>query len=243
MYCKLARHTGPAPLLRPLPVPDAPWRDISVDFVGPLPVSDGYNMIMVVVDQLTMMRHYISCTAKETENGMLAPAVVRLFLDHVFRLHGLPETIVSDRGPQFISAFCEHLTTSLGIKRKLSTAYHPQTDGQPERANQDLENYLRRYISWKLDEWARWLSVVEFAANAAPSATTGISPIHAIYGYEPRMDFHIRIGEPGTPTLDSGKFHTQRQAEALATSLKQTWVDLKEAIQTSQARTSSRENE
>ena len=73
--------------------------------------------------------------------------MARLFLDHVFRLHGLPETIVLDRGPQFISAFWEHLTTSLGIKRKLTIAYHPQTDGQTEHTNQDLENYLWRYIS------------------------------------------------------------------------------------------------
>ena len=115
--CKLARHTGPPPLPRPLPVPDALWRDISVDLVGPLPVSDGYNMIMVVVDRLTKMRHYISCTAKETENGTSEPAMARLFLDHIFWLHGLPETIVSGRGPQLISTFWEHLTTSLGIKR------------------------------------------------------------------------------------------------------------------------------
>ena len=128
--------------------------------------------------------------------------MARLFLDHVFRLHGLPETIVSDRGPQFISAFWEHLTTSLGIKRKLSTAYHPQTDGQTERADQDLENYLRRYVSWKQDDWARWLSVAEFAANASPSATTGISPFHAVYGYKPRMDFDIPTGEPRTLTHD-----------------------------------------
>ena len=169
--------------------------------------------------------------------------MARLFLDHIFWLHGLPETIVSDRGPQLISAFWEHLTTSLGIKRKLSTTYHPQTDGQMERANQDLENYLRRYVSWKQDDWARWLSVAEIVANAAPSATTGISPFHAFYGYEPRMDFDIPTGEPRTLAHDSGKLHAQRQAEALATSLKQTWVDLKEAIQTSQARVSSRENE
>ena len=103
--CKLARHTGPPLLLRPLPVPDAQWRDISVDFVGPLPLSDGYNMIMVVVDRLTKMRHYISCTAKETENGTSGPAMGRLFVDYVFRLHGLPETNALERGPQFISAF------------------------------------------------------------------------------------------------------------------------------------------
>ena len=85
--------------------------------------------------------------------------------------------------------------------------------------------------------------MAEFAANAAPSATTGISPFHAVYGYEPHMDFDIPKGEPRTLTHDSGKLHAQRQAEALAMSLKQTWVDLKEAIKTSQARVSSRENE
>ena len=240
--CKLARHTGPPPLLRPLPVPNAPWHDILVDFVGPLPVSDRYNMIMVVVDRLTKMRHYIPCTAKETNKGTSAPAMAQLFLDHMFRLHGLPETIVSDRGPQFISSFWEYLTASLDIKRKLSTAYHPQTDGQTERANQDLENYLRRYVSWKQDDWARWFSVAEFAANAAPLATTGISPFHAVYGYEPRMDFDI-LPETDSLPLDPSKHHAKRQAEALAMSLKGTWVDLKEAIQTSQARVSSWENE
>ena len=103
--CKLARQTGPPALLHPLPVPNAPWGDISVEFVGPLPVSDRHNMIMVVVDRLTKMWHYISCTAKETENGTSGPAMGRLFVDYVFRLHGLPETNALERGPQFISAF------------------------------------------------------------------------------------------------------------------------------------------
>src|SRR5947209_20232936 len=103
-------------------------------------------MIMVVVDRSTKIRHYIPCTAKEAEKGTSAPAMARLFLDHVFRLHGLPETIVSDRGPQFISAFWEYLTTTLGVKRKWSTTYHPQTDWQTERANQALKNSRRRSV-------------------------------------------------------------------------------------------------
>ena len=216
VFCKLARHTGPPPLLRPLPGPDSPWRDISVDCVGPLQTSDGFNMIMVVADRLTKMRNYNPCTAKEADSRTSAPAMARLFLDHVFRLHGLPDTIVSDCGPQFISAFREYLTSSLGIKRKLSTAYHLQTGGQMERAKQDLENYLQRYVSWKQDDWARWLSLAEFAANSAPSATTGISPVHAVYWYEPRMDFDSPAGEPGSPTHDPSKDHTWSQAESLA---------------------------
>ena len=101
--CKLARHTGPPLLLFPLPVPDSPWRDIPVDLVRPLPNPDGFNMIMVVVDRLTKMRYYIPCTAKETDSGKSAPAMGRLFLDLVFWLHVLPDTIVSNRGSQFVS--------------------------------------------------------------------------------------------------------------------------------------------
>ena len=200
-------------------------------------------MIMVVVDRLTKMRHYIPCTAKEADSGTSAPFMARLLLDLVFRLHGLPDTIVSECGSQFLSAFWEHLTSSLGIKPKLSTAYHPQTYGRTEWENQDLENYLRRYVSWKQDYWACWLSVAEFAANSAPSATTGISPFHTVYGYEPRRDFDIPTGEPGSPTHDPSKHHARSHAEALAASLKETWSDLKESMGVSQARVSSRENE
>ena len=169
--------------------------------------------------------------------------MARLFLNYVFQLHGLPETSLLHRGHQFISSFWEYLTTSLCIKRKLSTAYHPQTEGQAERANQYLKNYLRRYVRWKQDNWACWLSVVEFAANTAHSAMTGISPFHAVYGYEPHMDFDNPTGEPDTPTNDPTKHYARHQAEALAKSLKETWGDLQEAIQTLQARVSSRENE
>ena len=241
--CKLARHTGRPLLLRPLPVPDSPWHDNSVDFIGPLPTSNGLNMIMVVVDRLTEMRHYPPCMAKEADSGTSAPDMARLFLDHVFRLHGLPHTIVSDFCSQFISTFWEHLTSSLRIKRKLSTAHHPETDAQTERANQDLKNYLRRYVSRKQDDWACWLTVAESAANLAPSATTGISPFHALYRYQPRMDFDISTGEVGSLTQDPSKHQARSQAEALATLLKESWSDLKEAIRVSQSRVISRKNE
>ena len=200
-------------------------------------------MIMVVVDRLTKMRHYIPCTAKEADSGTSALAMARLLLDHVFRLHGLPDTIVSDHGSQFISAFWEHLMSWLGIKRKLSTTYQPQTDGQTEREKQDLENYLRWYVSWKQHDWPRWLSVARFVANSATSATTGLSPFHAVYGYEPRMDFDIPAGEPVSLTHDPSKHHARSQAEALAASLKETSSDLKEAKRVSQAWVSLKENE
>ena len=112
-----------------------------------------------------------------------------------------------------------------------------------ERGNQDLGSYLRRYVSWKQDDWARALSVVDFTANAAPSAATGISPFHAVYEYEPRINFDIPAGEPDTPVNDPSKRHARHQAEALAKSLKETWGYQREVIHTSQEWVSSRENE
>ena len=109
-------------LLKPLPVPDRRWKDISVDFVVDLPTSKGCTNIMVVVDRLSKMRHLIACP------DMSAPAVAQLFLDHVWKLHGLPETIISDRGRQFVSAFWKELTARLRVKALLSTTFYLKMD-------------------------------------------------------------------------------------------------------------------
>ena len=108
-------------------VPDCPWQHISVDFVTGLPQSKGYNAICVVVDHLTKQRHLIPCTTTFT-----ADELGTLFCDRVFRYHGLLETIVLDRGPQFASRFWKHRCSCLKIDTRLSTAFHPQTDGQTE---------------------------------------------------------------------------------------------------------------
>ncbi|KAH0614661.1 uncharacterized protein H6S33_000297 [Morchella sextelata] len=110
-----------------MPIPDGPWRDVSMDFVTDLPESDGYNAILVVVDRLTKMRHLIPTTKEADSKG-----VVRLYIDNVWKLHGLPETMVSDRGTQFVAEFWRSLCDRLEISPKFSTAFHPQTDGQTE---------------------------------------------------------------------------------------------------------------
>jgi len=129
-------------VLRPLPIPERAWQDLSMDFITHLPESDGCDAILVVVDRLTKMKHVIAC-----QGTCDAEEVARLFTKHVWKLHGLPKTIVSDRGPQFVSEFWSHLTRRLGIQSLLSTAYHPETDGQTERANSVLEQYLRSQVS------------------------------------------------------------------------------------------------
>jgi hypothetical protein len=171
-------------VLRPLPVPQRAWQDISMDFITHLELSQGHDAILVVVDRLTKMKHFIAC-----HGTCDAEEVARLYTRHIWKIHGLPRTVVSDRGPQFVSAFWKHLNRRLRIQSLLSTAFHPETDGQTERANAVLEQYLRAYVSYLQDDWAEWLPLAEFACNSVRSETTLMTPFHANYGFHPRMGF------------------------------------------------------
>jgi len=148
----------PAGKLMPNPIPNAPWTDISVDFITGLPEAQGYDAILVVCDRFTKQVHIIP-TTKETNSLGLA----RLYRDHVWKLHGLPNTVISDRGPQFASGFMKELNKILGIDTKLSTAYHLQTDGQTERMNQELEQYLRMFVDYRQTNCPEWLAIAEFS--------------------------------------------------------------------------------
>ncbi|TKA68421.1 hypothetical protein B0A49_13253, partial [Cryomyces minteri] len=168
-------------------LPDRRWKDISMDFFTDLPESHGCTAILVVVDRLSKMRHYIAC------KSMDATELARVFLIHVWKLHGLPDSILSDRGMQFVSAFWRTLTARLGIQARLSTAYHPESDGQTENANASMEQYLRMYVSYQQDDWVDWLPMAEFVANNHMSETTNVSPFLANYGQHPRLGFEPRV--------------------------------------------------
>ena len=133
------------------------------------------------------MAHFIATTEKTSAKGL-----VKLFQDHIWKLHGLPESIVSDRGVQFVAGIIKKLNQLLGIQTKLSIAYHPQTDGQIERINQELEQYLRVFIDHRQEQWPDWLGTVEFAYNNKIYATTKILPFKANYGQDPRIGFKGR---------------------------------------------------
>jgi len=122
-------------------IPEKAWTHISADFITKLPLAQGYDSVLVVVDWFTKMAHFVPTTEKTTAEGL-----ARLFRDSVWWLHGLPESIISDRGPQFAAGLIKELNGLLDIETKLSTAFHPQTDGQTERMNQELEQYLRMFI-------------------------------------------------------------------------------------------------
>jgi len=128
----------------PNSIPEKPWMHISADFITKLPLAQGYDSILVVVDRLTKMVHFIPTIEKMSAEGL-----ARLFRDNVWKLHSLPESIISDRGPQFTAGLIWELNKILGIKSKLSTVFYPQTDGQRERVNQELEQYLRMFIDHK----------------------------------------------------------------------------------------------
>ena len=129
-------------LLQPLEVPYAAWTSISTEFITQLPESQGCTQIMVVVDRFTKMAHFIDLGTDAT-----AEDVAGTFLREVWRLHGLPSEVISDMDAKFSGKFWESLCKSLGISRRMSTAYHPQTDGQTERTNQVLEGYLRNFVN------------------------------------------------------------------------------------------------
>jgi hypothetical protein len=128
--CTKANCQTPARELNPLPVPDAPWDTISVDFIVELPESEGKDAIMVVVDSVTKCAHFVDMVTT-----LSAAGTARLYVQHIWKHYGLPGKALSDRGPQFIAEFMKELYQLLGIKLAATTAYHPQGDGQTERVN------------------------------------------------------------------------------------------------------------
>jgi transposase InsO family protein len=195
----------PAGPLQPLPVPTERWADISMDYIVQLPkTTKGHDAILVVVDRLTKRAHFIPTTTNVT-----APETAQLFIDNVFKLHGLPQSIVTDRDTRFVSHFWRSLFGLLGIQLKPSTAYHPQTDGQTERTNRTLEQMLRNYINYKQNNWDSFLSLVEFAYNSAEQSSIGVSPFYCDLGRQPhtadtlmvKQDFKDKTHVHSTATL------------------------------------------
>ena len=184
--CQMNKSTTqPTPgLMQPLPIPDRPWSSVSMDFIVSLPrTAAGFDAILVVVCRLTKMVHFLPCTT-----NIDAPPTALLFFREVVRHHGMPQSIISDRDPRFTSKFWESLFKIWDTKLAMSTAYHPQTDGQTERANRTLEDMLRHYIdTLRQNDWDDHLPAIEFAYNNSKQASSGLTPFQLAYGQHPRL--------------------------------------------------------
>jgi len=155
-------------LLQPLPIPSRPWEAISMDFVMGLPqTKNNFTAILVFVDRLTKMVHLVPTT-----DTVDAEQTALLFIRWVFALHGLPRHIVADRDSRFTSTLWRELMQALQTKVGLSTAFHPQTDGQTERVNRTMEQMLRMFVNSAQDDWDEFLPLVEFAYNNASHDST-----------------------------------------------------------------------
>ena len=186
---KAPRHK-PYGELSSLPVSKNPWKEITMDFVTGLPPSKRggvvYDSIFVVVDRCTKMARYIPTTVK-----CGAAELAETFFTEIVLKFGMPNGIVSDRGPVFTSAFWSSVCYHSKIKRRLSTAFHPQTDGLTERQNQVLEHYLRTFADGEQSQWANHLPLAEFAYNNSRHSSTGESPFYLMYGYHPEIHYEV----------------------------------------------------
>ena len=154
---------------------------IAMDFIGELPESEGFNALLIVTDRFTKAEHYLRATTTCT-----AADVAKAYIKEIWRLHGLPRHMSSVRGPPFAYKFSKELNRKLNINLRLSTSYHPQTDGLSERAVQALKQYLRIYSLDRQNRWRAWLPLAEFAYNTTSTTTHGYSPYRSLYGFDPR---------------------------------------------------------
>ena len=178
-----------AGMLQPMPIPGRPWASVGIDFITHLPVTrNGHNAIFVAVDRCSKMVHLMPTTDKVT-----AADAARLFINNVVKLHGVPEDFVSDRDPRFTGKFWQAFCQSQGIDTRMSSAFHPETDGQTERVNRILVEMLRNYIDPTHDDWDEHLTAAEFAINNAYQESIKTTPFMLNYGQNPLTPASLRI--------------------------------------------------
>jgi len=174
-------------LLQALPVPQGPWEQVTMDLISQLPITRRKNDASVVfVDKLTKMTHLIP-----TKTTVTAPHLAEMFYGEIIRLHGIARSIVSDRDPRFTSNFWKCLWKLLGTKLAMSTAYHPQTDGQTERMNRILEDMIRAYVNFEQNDWGKHVTSAEIAINNSQQASTRFSPFYLNYGRHPTLPISL----------------------------------------------------
>jgi hypothetical protein len=176
--------------LQPLPVPTEAWQTISMDFIEGLPKSANASCILVIIDKFTKFGHFIPLSHPYTTSS-----VASVFMQVVYKLHGLPASIIFDIDPIFTSNFWQSLFKLSGVNLKMSSSYHPQTDGQTKCLNQCLETFLCCFVHACPRKWKERLPAGEFWYNTSFHSALGRSPFEAMFGRQPRL-----LGIDPTPT-------------------------------------------
>ncbi|WVZ87490.1 hypothetical protein U9M48_034121 [Paspalum notatum var. saurae] len=203
-----SEHQHPAGLLLPLPVPQGVWTDVALDFVEALPRVRGKSVILTVVDRFSKYCHFIPLA-----HPYSAESVAQAFFNDIVRLHGVPQSMVSDRDTVFTSTFWQELMRLMGTNLQMTTAFHPQSDGQSESANRVILMYLRCLAGDRPREWLRWLPWAEFLFNTAYQTSLRDTPFRVVYGRDPPS---IRSYEPGETRVPSVAKRMEERAEFLA---------------------------
>jgi transposase InsO family protein len=175
------------------------WESISMDFITGLPKVQGKDCIFVVVDRLTKFSHFIAIAT-----NFSAAQVADLFFRELFRLHGLPKTIVSDQDSRFTSTFWQDLFRLVGTSLTLSTNYHPQTDGQTEIVNKWVEGYLKNYVAGQQKAWVKWIHLGGSCYKTTHHMSIGMPPFRALYSYDPLSFVEIALVTTRLPWFRSG---------------------------------------
>lgn len=220
-------------MLHPLPIPDHPWQHLTMDYKSMPEDEYGFDNIFVVMCRLSKESITIPCHRTDT-----AEDLARLFIPHIWRYKSFPESIVSDRGPQFVSKFWNEFCRILGIKIKLSTAFHPETDGQTEIMNQYIDQRLRPFINYYQNNWSSLIPMMDHAAFTLPHSSIGMSPFELVNGYAPRTTFDWNT--PVTTTVTEKL--NREQAIQIVRKFEGVWKKAKEIMQQSQNRMSKATN-
>ena len=218
--CKYETKASPG-LLQPLPIPDLIWQHITMDFIEGLPSSFGKQVIFVVVDRLSKAAHCMALS-----HPYSAADVAQSFIDQVFKFHGFPDFITSDRDSIFLSQFWQDLMTFQGVQVQLSTAYHPQTDGQTEIVNRCLETYLRCMCADSPSQWSKWLPLAEWWYNTTFHSSIRAAPYEVVYRQSPPVNLPYLAGASKIELVDRSllkreemlkliKFHMKRAQDRM----------------------------